>query len=274
MLCSSDPRHENIITLTRRGDMKLEDKVAIITGAAQGIGAALAVGFAKEGANLVIADILDGKKAVTEVEKAGSEAIFVKTDVTRQEECDAMARAAVERFGTIDILVNNAAIFGDIVMKPFTDVTDEEWDRLMAVNVKGPFHCCKAVFPYMKEKGGKIINMSSASFMEGVPFMPHYVASKGAIMAFTRGMARELGDYKINVNSIAPGFTHSAGGDRFDRSKAVPVPPLEEIQLNQRCIKRAAVPDDLVGTAVFLASNMSDFISGQLIVHDGGISLH
>jgi NAD(P)-dependent dehydrogenase (short-subunit alcohol dehydrogenase family) len=110
--------------------------------------------------------------------------------------------------------------------------------------------------------------------MEGVPFMPHYVASKGAIMAFTRGMARELGDYKINVNSIAPGFTHSAGGDRFDRSKAVPVPPLEEIQLNQRCIKRAAVPDDLVGTAVFLASNMSDFISGQLIVHDGGISLH
>jgi NAD(P)-dependent dehydrogenase (short-subunit alcohol dehydrogenase family) len=274
MLCSSDPRHENIITLTRRGDMKLEDKVAIITGAAQGIGAALAVGFAKEGANLVIADILDGKQAVAGVKKAGSEAIFVKTDVTRQEECDAMARAAVERFGTIDILVNNAAIFGDIVMKPFTDVTDEEWDRLMAVNVKGPFHCCKAVFPYMKEKGGKIINMSSASFMEGVPFMPHYVASKGAIMAFTRGMARELGDYKINVNSIAPGFTHSAGGDRFDRSKAVPVPPLEEIQLNQRCIKRAAVPDDLVGTAVFLASNMSDFISGQLIVHDGGISLH
>jgi NAD(P)-dependent dehydrogenase (short-subunit alcohol dehydrogenase family) len=271
---SSDPRHENIIILTRRRDMKLEGKVAIITGAAQGIGSALAVGFAKEGAKLVIADILDGKKAVREVEKAGGEAIFVKTDVTRQEECDAMARAAVERFGTIDILVNNAAIFGDVVMKPFMNVTDEEWDKLMAVNVKGPFHCCKAVFPYMKERGGKIINMSSASFLEGVPFMPHYVASKGAIMAFTRGMARELGDYKINVNSIAPGFTHSAGGDRFDRSKAVPVPPLEEIQLNQRCIKRAAVPDDLVGTAVFLASNMSDFISGQLIVHDGGISLH
>jgi NAD(P)-dependent dehydrogenase (short-subunit alcohol dehydrogenase family) len=274
MPCSRDPRHENIIILTRRGDMKLEGKVAIITGAAQGIGSALAVGFAKEGAKLVICDILDGKQAVAEVEKAGSEAIFVKTDVTRQEECDAMARAAVERFGTIDILVNNAAIFGDVVMKPFMDVTDEEWDRLMAVNVKGPFHCCKAVFPYMKERGGKIINMSSASFLEGVPFIPHYVASKGAIMAFTRGMARELGDYKINVNSIAPGFTHSAGGDRFDRSKAVPVPPLEEIQLNQRCIKRAAVPDDLVGTAVFLASNMSDFISGQLIVHDGGISLH
>ena len=254
--------------------MKLEDKVAIITGAAQGIGAALAVGFAKEGAKLVIADVLDGKRAVADVEKAGSEGIFVKTDVTKQEECDALAKAAIVRFGTIDILVNNAAIFGDVVMKPFTDVSDEEWDRLMAVNVKGPFHCCKSVFPYMKKKGGKIINISSASVMEGVPFMPHYVASKGAIMAFTRAMARELGDHKINVNSIAPGFTHSEGGDRFDHSKAVPIPLLEEIQLEQRCIKRAAVPEDLVGTAVFLASNMSDFISGQLIVHDGGISMH
>ena len=254
--------------------MKLENKVAIITGAAQGIGAALAVGFAQEGAKLVIADVLDGKRAVEEVEKAGSEAIFVKTDVTKQEDCDALAKAAIDRFGTIDILVNNAAVFGDIVMKPFTDVSDEEWDRLMAVNVKGPFHCCKSVFPYMKEKGGKIINMSSASIMEGVPFMPHYVASKGAVMAFTRAMARELGDHKINVNSIAPGFTHSEGGDRFDRNKAVPIPLLEELQLEQRCIKREAVPKDLVGTAVFLASNMSDFISGQLIVHDGGISLH
>ncbi len=254
--------------------MKLEEKVAIITGAAQGIGAALAVGFAQEGAKLVIADILDEKRAVADVEKAGSEAIFVKTDVTKQEECDSLAKAAVARFGTIDILVNNAAIFGDIVMKPFTDVSDEEWDRLMAVNVKGAFHCCKSVFPYMKKKGGKIINISSASIMEGVPFAPHYVASKGAIMAFTRAMARELGDHKINVNSIAPGFTHSEGGDRFDRNKAVPIPLLEELQLEQRCIKRAAVPEDLVGTAVFLASNMSDYISGQLIVHDGGLSMH
>jgi len=254
--------------------MKLENKVAVITGGAQGIGAAFALGFAKEGAKIVIADIMDGKDAVKAVEKAGSEAIYVKTDVTSQEACDALAKAAMDRFGSIDILVNNAAIFGDVVMKPFTELTDEEWDRLMAVNVKGPFHCCKAVFPYMKGKGGKIINMSSASFMEGVPFMPHYVASKGAIMAFSRAMARELGDHKINVNTIAPGFTHSAGGNRFDQNKAVPLPPLEELQLGQRCIKREAVPEDLVGTAVFLASDMSNFITGQLIVHDGGISLH
>ena len=254
--------------------MKLQDKVAVITGGAQGIGAAFALGFAQEGAKIVIADIMDGKDAVKAVETAGGEAIYVKTDVTSQEACDALAKATVDRFGSIDILVNNAAIFGDVVMKPFTELTDEEWDRLMAVNVKGPFHCCKSVFPYMKEKGGKIINMSSASFLEGVPFMPHYVASKGAIMAFSRAMARELGDHKINVNAIAPGFTHSAGGNRFDQSKAVPLPPLEELQLGQRCIKREAVPEDLVGTAVFLASDMSNFITGQLIVHDGGISLH
>jgi NAD(P)-dependent dehydrogenase (short-subunit alcohol dehydrogenase family) len=254
--------------------MKLKDKVAIITGAAQGIGAAFAVGYAKEGARIVIADIVDGKGAVEAVQKAGSKAVYVKTDVSKQKECDAMAKEAADRFGKIDILVNNAAIFGDIVLKPFTEVTDEEWDRAMAVNVGGPFRCTKAVFPYMKEKGGKIINMSSASIFEGVPCMPHYVASKGAIMAFTRSMARELGDYNINVNSIAPGFTHSVGGDRFDRNKAVPIPPLEELQQPLKCLKRSAYPEDLVGTAVFLASDMSDYITGQLIVHDGGLSFH
>ena len=254
--------------------MKLKDRVAIITGAAQGIGATFAVGYAKEGAKVVIADVLDGKEAVKAVEKAGSEAIFVKTDVTQQDECDAMAKAAKDRFGGIHILVNNAAVFGDIVLKPFTEVTTEEWDRVMAVNVRGPFQCTKAVFPYMKEKGGRIINMSSASFMEGVPFMPHYVSSKGAIMAFTRVMARELGDHNIRVNSIAPGFTHSAGGDRFDQNKAVPLGPLDELQQPMKCLKGASYPEDLIGTAVFLASDMSGLITGQLIVHDGGVSFH
>lgn len=254
--------------------MKLKDKVALVTGAAGGIGAAIAVGYAKEGARVVVADIMDGKDTVEAVEKAGSGALYVRTDVTRQEQCDAVAKAAVDRFGTIDILVNNAGLFADIVMKPFTEISDEEWNRVMDVNIGGVFRCTKAVFPYMKERGGKIINMSSASILEGVPYMPHYVASKGAIMAFTRGMARELADFRINVNSIAPGFTHSIGGDRFDRSKAVDMPPLEEIQQPNKCIKRPAVPEDLVGTAVFLASDMSDYISGQLIVHDGGMSMH
>ena len=254
--------------------MRLRDKVAIITGAAQGIGAAYTVGFAKEGAKIVVADILDGHNAVENVKNAGSEAIFVKTDVSDEEQCMALARAAVDRFGKIDILINNAAIFANIVLRPFTEITSEEFKKVIDVNVSGPFHCIKAVVPYMKEKGGKIINIGSSSMLEGVPCMPHYVASKGAVMALTRSMAKELGDFNINVNTIAPGFTHSEGGDRFDQNKAIPIPPLEDLQLQHRCIKRAAVPEDLVGTALFLATNDSAFISGQMIVHDGGLSFY
>ncbi len=254
--------------------MRLEGKVAIITGASQGIGKAYAIGFAAEGAKIVVADIVDGRDAVREVEARGGEAIFIQTDVSRQDQCTAMAKSAVDHFGAIDILINNAAVFGDIVLKSFLDLTSEEFKRVVEVNTSGTFHCIKAVFPYMKEKGGKVINISSASFLEGVPGMPHYVASKGAIMALTRCMARELGDYKINVNTIAPGFTHSEGGDRFDRNKALPLPPLEELQLKNRCIKRPAKPEDLIGTALFLATDDSAFISGQMIVHDGGLSLY
>jgi NAD(P)-dependent dehydrogenase (short-subunit alcohol dehydrogenase family) len=254
--------------------MRLKLKVAIITGAARGIGAAFAVGFAREGAKIVIGDLLDGKETVEAVEKTGSQAIFVKTDVSKQDQCNALAKAAVDRFGSIDILVNNAGIFADVVLRPFSEITTEEWMRIMEVNTAGPFHCTKAVFPYMKDKGGKIINLSSASIFEGVPGMPHYVASKGAIMAFTRSMARELGVYNINVNSIAPGFTHSPGGDQFDKNKALPIGPLDEIQLPLRCLKRAAYPEDIVGTAIFLASDESNLITGQLIVHDGGMSFH
>jgi NAD(P)-dependent dehydrogenase (short-subunit alcohol dehydrogenase family) len=254
--------------------MRLKDKVAIITGASQGIGAAFAVGFAKEGAKVVIADILEGKDAVAAVEKAGGKAIYVKTDVTKQEECDSMAKVAAGRFGSIDILINNAAVFGSLVQRSFMDISTEEWMKVMAVNTGGPFHCTKAVFPYMKEKGGKIINMGSAIMFEGVPGVPHYVASKGAIMAFTRSMARELGGFNINVNTIAPGFTHSAGGDRFDKNKTLLNVPLEDLQINMRSLRRRPVPEDLVGLAVFLASEDSRNITGQLIVSDCGMSFH
>jgi NAD(P)-dependent dehydrogenase (short-subunit alcohol dehydrogenase family) len=256
----------------RRIYMRLRDKVAVITGAARGIGAAFAVGFAKEGAKIVIADVRDGQKTVTAAEKAGSQALYVKTDVTKQDQCNAMAKAAFDRFGRIDILINNAGVL--VTIKPFMEVTTEEWMQIMGTNTLGPFHCTKAVFPYMKDRGGRIINISSASIFEGVPGMPHYVASKGAIMAFTRGMARELGDYKINVNSIAPGFTHSEGGDEFDRNKKFPPVPLDEVQIPQRCIKSPAFPEDLVGTAIFLASDDSRLVTGQLIIHDAGMSLH
>jgi NAD(P)-dependent dehydrogenase (short-subunit alcohol dehydrogenase family) len=254
--------------------MRLKDKVAIITGSAQGIGAAFATGYAKEGAKIVIADILDGKGTVRAVEKAGGEAIYVKTDVTKQDECNAMAKAAVERFSAIDILVNNAAMFGSLIQRSFMEITTDEWNKVMAVNVGGPFHCTKAVFPHMKEKGGKIINMGSAIIFEGVPGVPHYVASKGAIMAFTRSMARELGGFNINVNTIAPGFTHSPGGDQFDKNKTLLSVPLEDIQIDMRSLKRKPYPEDLVGLAVFLASEDSRNITGQLIVSDCGLNFH
>ena len=252
--------------------MRLKNKVAIITGAARGIGAAFAAGFAQEGAKIVVADIQDGQKTVEAVEKLGSEAFYVKTDVSKQELCDAMAKAAIDRFGAIDILVNNAGIL--VQIKPFTEVTTEEWMEVIATNALGPFHCAKAVFPYMKDKGGKIINISSGTVFEGVPGLPHYIASKGAVLAFTRGLARELGDYNINVNAIAPGFTHSEGGDEFDRVKKFPPVPLDEIQMSMRCIKGPVYPEDLVGTAVYLASDDSRLVTGQLIIHDGGVSLH
>ncbi len=252
--------------------MRLKDKVAVITGAARGIGAAFALGFAKEGASVVIGDIRDGKKTVAAIEKAGGKALYVKTDVTKQDQCNVLAKAAVDRFGSVDILVNDAGIL--VTLKPFMEVTTEEWMHVMEVNTLGPFHCTKAVFPYMKDRGGKIINVCSASIFEGVAGMPHYVASKGAIMAFTRGMARELGDYKINVNSIAPGFTHSEGGDEFDKNKKFPPVPLDEIQLPMRCFKKPVYPDDLVGTAIYLASDDSRLVTGQLIIHDAGMSLH
>jgi len=253
--------------------MRLRDKVAIITGAAQGIGATFAAGFAKEGARIVIADILDGKEVAKAIEKSGGEAIFVKTDVTKQNECDAVAKAASDRFGSIDILVNNAAIFGDLVMRPFMEISDEEWKRVMDVNAGGPFRCIKAVFPYMKDKGGKIVNVSSAIIFEGMPGLPHYVASKGAVMAFTRCMARELGGFNINVNAIAPGFTHSAGGDKVAQKTMIDI-SLEDMQMPMRSLKRTTYPEDLVGTAVFLASEESRNITGQLIVVDCGLVFH
>ena len=253
--------------------MRLKDKVTIITGAAQGIGATFAAGFAKEGARTVIADILDGKEVADAIEKSGSEAIFVKTDVTKQNECDALAKAAADRFGSIDILINNAAIFGDLVTGPFMEISDEEWRRVMDVNAGGPFRCTKAVFPYMKDKGGKIINVSSAIILEGMPGLPHYVASKGAVMAFTRCMARELGVFNINVNSIAPGFTHSAGGDKVAQKTMSDV-SIEDIQMPMKSLKRTTYPEDLVGTAIFLASEESRNITGQLIVVNCGLAFH
>ena len=251
--------------------MKLKDKVAIVTGGARGIGKAYALRLAEEGARVVVADVLDGAPVAEEIQKKGGEAIAVKTDVSDEQSVGAMVSAAVERFGRIDVLVNNAGIFVGLTRKFFYELTVEEWDRIMAVNVKGVFLCCKAVYPYMKKQGkGKIINVSSSTFYMGVPFFSHYVASKGGVIAFTRAIARELGDDNICVNAIAPGFTYSEG------LQGSPMYPEERLKMlaSTRCFKRNEASEDLTGTIVFLASEDSDFITGQTIVVDGGAAFN
>ena len=187
--------------------MRLEDKVAIITGAARGLGRTYALCLAREGARVVVADILAGKETVDAVTNRGGDALYVKTDVTSEENAQGLALRTIERFGRIDILVNNAALFGDLVKKPFWEIPASEWDKVMAVNLKGPFLCTKAVYPQMKKQGkGKIINVSSGTFFTGRPNFLHYVVSKGGNIAITRSMAREVGDAGICVNTVLTGL--------------------------------------------------------------------
>jgi len=251
--------------------MRLDGKVAIVTGGAQGIGKAYALRLVEEGAKVVIADILDTKKAQQEIESKGGEALGLRTDVSDEESTLEMARRTVERFGRIDVLINNAAMFVSIERKPFFQISSQEWDDVMGVNIKGTFLCCKAVYPQMKEqKKGKIINISSGTFFKGASLFLHYVTSKGAVVALTRALARELGDEGICVNAIAPGFTLSEGVMQDEnRNKKI-----MQIQANTRCFKRDELPEDVTGTVVFLASDDSDFITGQTIVVDGGSAMH
>ena len=247
--------------------MRLEGKVAIVTGGARHIGAAYCRKLASEGAAVVIADILDGDSVVRDIQGVGGRALALQVDVSNEADTSRMAAEAVKAFGQIDVLVNNAAIFIAVERHPFYEISAEEWDRVSAVNIKGPFLCAKAVFPYMKErKSGKIINISSSTAYWGTPNFLHYVASKAALIGMTRSLARELGEFGICVNAIAPGLVEHEGQTA---PKA-----LTELQLKQRSIKRLQTPEDLLGTLVFLASSDSDFMTGQAIVVDGGSVFH
>ena len=253
--------------------LKLMDKVAIVTGGSHGLGNAFVQGYAREGAKVVLASYIDfptAKRVAETLAGEGKEALAVKVDVSKVEDTQEMARKTVERFGRIDILVNNAAVFlRDEISKgvPFNELSLEEWDKVMAVNVKGPFLCCRAVFPYMKaQNSGKIINIASSQFHKGGGNIKyaHYVASKGAVIGLTRALAREMGEFNINVNCIAPGSTYTEDPSEEARK-------MREQAVAKRSLKRIGYPDDVVGAAVFLASSDSDFITGQTTIVDGGV---
>ena len=248
---------------------RLEGKVAIVTGGAHGIGRAYCLGLAGEGAKIAIADLdLEGATAVAAtIEADGGEGLAIETDVSSEENTLDMARRTAERFGTVDILVNNAAMFETVPMSRvgFMETDPAEWDRLMAVNLKGPWLCARAVFPYMKKQAsGKIVNISSGTVFGGNATRPHYVASKAGVIGLTRNLAREIGEYGINVNTLSPGSTMTEDlppdADREVRYRAASL----------RAIKRVQTPADLVGVMVFLCSSDSDFMSGQLVNVDGG----
>ena len=250
---------------------RLDDRVIIVTGGALGIGRAFAGAFVREGARVVIADINGpaGETAAAEIGEAGGEALAVQTDVSSTEQTEAMAKATVDRFGRIDGLVNNAAIAIRVqhAHGPLEELPVDDWDRMMAVNLRGPFLCCRAVIPHLKkQRYGKIINMSSGTLFKGREHNAHYVASKGGVIALTRVLARELGDWNVTVNSIAPGLTASETDENPMERYAVRVP--------DRAIKRIEHPEDLVGAAVFLMSSESDFMTGQTMVVDGGAVMH
>ena len=243
--------------------MRLNDKVAIVTGGGIGLGRAYCKALAGEGARVVVADIAHDAAQAVAKEVSG---LAVRVDVTSADETAAMAARALEAYGAIDVLVNNAGMYTAIRKRPFTEIPLEEWDRCMAVNVKGVYLCCRAVYPQMKRQGrGKIINISSGTVLGGTPMFLHYVSSKAAVIGLTRALAREVGGNGINVNAITPGLTIADENQRRMLSEEYLAP-----RRQARAFKRDQYPEDLVGTVVFLASSASDFITGQTLNVDGG----
>jgi len=253
--------------------MRLKDKVAVVTGAAQGIGAVYGKALATEGAKTVLVDIKNCTKTAEAIraDLPEAEVMSHKCDISNEASVHSLIQKIFKKHGRLDILVNNAAIFASLDRKPFEEIPVDEWDLVMSVNLRGVFLCAKAVSPIMKaQKYGKIINIASDTMMKGTTNFAHYVSSKGGVFAFTRAIAKEIGEYGICVNSIAPGLTCTdvmeAEEDfslkRFDRS------------VSARSIQRIQQPEDLVGTIIYLASSDSDFVTGQCIVVNGGDNLY
>ena len=245
----------------------LDGKVAIVTGGAQGIGLAIARGLAAEGARIVIADVRGAEEAA-----AGfGQGVGLAVDVSSEPDVTRMVADTMQRCGRIDVLVNNAGIYASLAMRPFEEIPLEEWRQVMDVNVASMFLTCRAVVPVMRSQGaGRIVNISSGTPFRGVPFLLHYVTSKGAIVAFTRALAKELGKDDIRVNCVAPGFTMTEGV----REHPEVIEKLRDVSVAARTIQRDQLPQDVVGAVVFFSGPASDFITGQTIVIDGGQTFH
>ena len=244
---------------------QLEGKVAIITGGARGIGRAYSLGFAREGARVCVADLADGSDVVAEIEASGGEALATTVDVSEQASTEAMAAAVIERFGRIDVLVNNAGWFRYATRGPFTEISVEEWDRAFAINVRGSWLCVKAVTPQMRAQGsGRIVNVSSMTVYKGNPLFVHYVASKAAILGLTRSLALDLGNDNIAVNTLVPEYIP------HDLEYADELPEIDRRVVAQRVFKRTQTPEDIVGACIFLASDASAFVTGQSLLVNGG----
>jgi 3-oxoacyl-[acyl-carrier protein] reductase len=249
----------------------LSGRTVIITGGGKGIGKIYAQEFAKVGASVMAADIDEAAaKAVADsIVKDGGAALGLGIDIANEQATEAMAQAALDRFGRIDVLVNNASLMSVLARRSWLEIPVEEWDRVMAVNLRGMFLCCRAVFPAMKaQKHGKIVNISSSRFFEGSPNRLHYTTSKAGVVGFTRALAREVGELGITVNAVAPGLTES------DTQVASSSGNYLAARSGGRAIDRVQVPEDLVGAVMFLSAPASDFMTGQTLLVDGGKMMH
>ncbi len=247
--------------------MRLKEKVAIITGSGQGIGRAFALRFAEEGARIIAADIQMEKAyhVVSEIQTAGGHALAVQVNIADPENVQAMVQQTLERFGQVDILVNNASIFSTITMKPFDEISLMEWNQLIAVNLTGTFLCCQAVAaPMRMRQQGRIINISSSTVLMGRPWYAHYVTSKAGVVGMTRALANELGAHNITINAIMPGSTET------EVTRETVNPEQAKALIASQALHRRGTPQDLVGVAVFLASDESSFMTGQTVAIDGG----
>lgn len=252
----------------------LKDKVVIVTGGGHGIGRAYCLGLGRASARVVVADIDSpaAERIASEVTReTRTQAVAIRVDVSNEESTKQMAAKAVEAFGRIDVLVNNAAVFATVPINRgmIESIDPEEWDRVMTVNLKGPFFCVRAVLQTMRaQKSGKIINIASGAVFTGAPGRIHYVASKAGVIGFTRTLAREVGDDNIQVNCLTPGGTLS------EENPTEEIKELRQGPVKIRALKRVQVPQDVVGALLFLSSSLSDFMTGQTLLVDGGIAMH